>query len=565
MELMTDDIIEIKKSSLFSDEEVRILTKRLTQFQYRLNKGTKQLSDFKEVIKFEEQLLREAKLRKSKKKLAKIGRLEIMTLKRIQFCYDRALTYFSDDFNFNMEYLEFLNKNSSLKNAAAVHVKKMIEKFQSEPAVFQKAALWYKNNVGQVEAVRVLLRGLAAHPADQHLYLDLIEAEMTYPDKIKEERFKQYIDNILIHVPDFEILIYILSLLEPHAQLTSLMEYIMDCLTQKYPYEEKVWHVIAIMELKGYYYQATPEDLINKSIRHSIQRCIMRYEQGIAKLPFKKKPALWKYYLDTLIDLQKENPNVTNAIKADSLKALQEARAANIKLDELHWKAWIDLCGEEEELLMQVLADATMNLPSSTQLWLLYLKLCLLKKDFEKSDEVFERAIKAVGHKASAIWDMYITAQQLHCEQKVEGLLKRAALEPYEEVSKIFKIRYLNWCSLMKEMRDTRMLYFDLALRPPYSKELHQEMLKLERMEIKDDFQMQVKIFELYAKQFGHQDVEVWIDWISTLSEQKSFDENEQIAIVYKNAIKCLPEVMANEFREKYNDLHSDLVDTKFT
>lgn len=316
MELMTDDILELKKCGLFTDDEINIFTKKLTQLLFRLSKSTTQLQDFRDSIKFLKLLLDEVRQRTREKQSIKTGRLKIMIIQRLQYYYEHALRKFSSNLNFCLEYLDFLSNHSSLDNEGAKHVSQMIERFNSQPKVFEEAAAWFKQKDCHGEAVKVLLKGIGTHPNEQLLYLDLIDLELSNPQDIKIAKFKKYLDSILKNIPDCsEMLIYVLTLLETHPNLCPVQDYILDLLLQKYSNEERVWHTIATMELKGHYYNASPEEMQKKSTNYSIQRCIARYKEGIAKISTKKKPALWKLYLNTLIQLQKGNPNVANVLK----------------------------------------------------------------------------------------------------------------------------------------------------------------------------------------------------------------------------------------------------------
>ncbi|XP_030765847.1 uncharacterized protein LOC115889896 [Sitophilus oryzae] len=558
----SDLILELSNCGLFTDDEINIISKKLADNRFRLSSSTSRLQDFGDSIEYlEKVLLDEIPKRTRGTRSINTGRLKSAIIQMLQYYYEYALKSYSSDLNFCLEYLNFLGSHSSLDNGAK-HISEMIERFKSEPKVFEKAAAWYKQKDCHMEAIKVLLKGIGTHPSEKFLYIYLIDVELSNPQDNKIPRFKKYIDSILKNIPDpdcFEILMYVLTLFETHLRLYPVQDYILDLLLQKYPDEERVWHTIAIRELNGHYYNASPEEMRKQSTKHSIRRCIARYKEGIAKVPGKKKPALWKLYLDTLIDLQKDNPRVANVFKVNSLReALEEAKMMKIPMEELHWKALVDICAGNDELVMEILVEATRCRPSSVQLWLLYLKFCLLRNNFNKAEVVFERAITSLGHRAVPVWDLYITTQQLYSDVKTEELFKRATAEPYEEIAREFKPRYLRWSAMFNpDPKYFRNVYWELALKPPFTRELHREMLTLERIDGRDHFKQQFAVFKLYSEQFGD-DIDVWLDWIGTIWEQNKPDQDAEATKVYENAVEKLPQIKIQEFIEKYRERDID-------
>lgn len=74
-------------------------------------------------------------------------------------------------------------------------------------------------------------------------------------------------------------------------------------------------------------------------------------------------------------------------------------------------------------------------------LWALYLKHYILKDKATQSEQIFERAIKALGAKAGFIWDMFIDYHLLKSPlSDINDLYKKAICEPYEEISKLVLI-----------------------------------------------------------------------------------------------------------------------------
>ncbi|XP_060534708.1 U3 small nucleolar RNA-associated protein 6 homolog [Cylas formicarius] len=561
LELMTEEISELKRTKLFNERELTAFLKRRREFQFKLNGVSNNLSDFMEAIQYEKHILRELWARRNKRQmLDKKKNIDYKIIKRIKAYYEMALMRYSDDYQLSLTYFKFLKQYKDFHQTATHHVKNIIEKFHFKPEVFRLASAWFVRT-NKKEALNVIHRGLALHPDNKSLYLDAFSLELETGEA--DERLRAYVDSIFKHIHDFTFVVDILGLLEGHhPQTLAVQNAIVSKLFEKHPDDDAVWHVAAQRELRGLPHDGDADDS-KKSTKNLIKRCVDKYREGIAALPDDKKPRLWRRLLDTLIDVQKRDPNVANVFKAAALKgALEDARDAGVALDENHYAAWIEVCGEHDEsAVLEILRRGTEALPQSGLLWELYLQFYLLKDKVKEADEAFQKAARALGAKAEPVWDMMISYQLLRSSNAaVEALYLRAVDEKQPaELSRAFKPRYLTWLLLQKGVKEARAAYSQMASKRPYCKEMHEEMARIEAMECHEQsLEDWGNCLRLQCEQFGQQDVDIWIERVRFYAENyKGFDVNGKIKEVYEEAQRSLSELLLADFRERFAEVKS--------
>lgn len=170
-----------------------------------------------------------------------------------------------------------------------------------------------------------------------------------------------------------------------------------------------------------------------------------------------------------------------------------------------------------------------------------------------KVDEVFSQGIEMLKERSLPLWFMYLRYYSLLSrDNKVESIYSEGIKQP-QEISQVLKPRYIEWLAIHKKMSDARKMYNILANEKPYCKELHSTMAKLESSEINHNYEAWARVHELACKQFGEEDVDVWINHILFyLHFNKSDDVNEKVQRIYAEAEVKLSPLLQSDFKEKY-------------
>lgn len=105
------------------------ILKTREEFEYKINRVSKDLKDIKDYIIFEKVLLKQIHNRRDKKKISEDkSSVEYKILKRIKSLYELALQRFSNDFSMYLSYLKFCKQHTYVKVESIV-VQNMIKVF----------------------------------------------------------------------------------------------------------------------------------------------------------------------------------------------------------------------------------------------------------------------------------------------------------------------------------------------------------------------------------------------------------------------------------------------------
>lgn len=184
----------------------------------------------------------------------------------------------------------------------------------------------------------------------------LTEQELA-KEKILNLKLKNYLETIFQDVNDFNFYIEILDMLQKYPSTKDAQDVIVQKLLQSHSNEDVVWHALAQRELKRKFsylvnvcllIELVPElnnkdsDQEKTSSKQILEQGFKKYQEGLKILSGEKKTALWRRYLDCLMDFQ-NNTNVASKLKTSTLhQALEDACEEDI-LDNRHYIMWIEL------------------------------------------------------------------------------------------------------------------------------------------------------------------------------------------------------------------------------
>jgi U3 small nucleolar RNA-associated protein 6 len=370
------------------------------------------------------------------------------------------------------------------------------------------------------------------------------------------KKVETYVRFIWDCINDSNYLIEILNLLESYSFTASVQNLIIDKLLQNYSHIEFVWHTLAQRERRGLHYGASCEE-IQRSGETCLSLCFTKYQEGLKKVSSSEKANLWLMYLDCLVETQRENNELPNSVKSDLLKTALEQASSEKYLTEKYYIKWLELVTDEEAL--NLLEKGTSALPHSIDLWKLHLRYATMTDKNLKVDEVFKRGVDMLKERSLPLWFMYLRYYGLLARDDIIDSIYRKGITQPQEISETLKPKYIEWLALSKGINDARKMYNILANEKPYCKELHATMSKLESTEIDHDYEIWAQIHELACKQFGEEDVDVWINHILFyLHFNKSDNVNEKVQRICREAENTLSPLLQSDFREKYAKALSD-------
>lgn len=151
-------------------------------------------------------------------------------------------------------------------------------------------------------------------------------------------------------------------------------------------------------------------------------------------------------------------------------------------------------------------------------MWQLRLKYYVMKGDSANINDVFEEGKDALQEDSVQLWNSFI---DYHCKtasfEKAKSVFESAIAEN-ESVSSIFKSKYLQWIVKKKNLNEGRALYKKIAVETPFCKDLHKTMLNIEQTKSNVDLNFCEEIFQLASKQFGQNEIDIWLEYIKFYS-----------------------------------------------
>ncbi|XP_025828841.1 U3 small nucleolar RNA-associated protein 6 homolog [Agrilus planipennis] len=580
METMTVELESMFCTKLYTHEEIRRITKKRTDFEYKIHGLNKTLQDFREYIVYEQTLLKDIRLRRDKFRVGeKKDAIEHRIIKRIRELYEMAIQYYPNDFLLFIQFFKFC-KRVNYVNTTNNIVTKMIQKHPNEEKVWYVAANWYAYDCNDLDTAReIILKGLSIHKDFKLLYKEGIQMELIFAvgkqeqksDSMKHEsseeteeelqkkrklgldKIKVYLKHAIEHVDNCEFYIEILEMFDKYKFTEEVQQLIIKHLLNKYWSNELVWHKLAVRETKGLHYQTNPTFEYNgQSTKGRLKAAINKYEEGVEKVPSDKKEKMWSFYLDFLLELQHDILGVAHEFKLNMLRKVFEQASNEEFMSENYYIRWLEYATNDEEGL-KIAEKGTTAIPRSVFLWKARLQYLIMTENDEEILNTFKKGIEKLKEKALPLWNALIRYHLLKFKNdEIEIVYKKGIREP-PEVSESLKCQYLEWLATTKDFRAVREAYYSMANEKPYSKKLHITMSKLEMMELGINVKTLEKVYQLAVEQFGHEDVDVWINYCQFCQDFLKTDLKQHFQRIYEDAIRKLHVSLQDEFINRFN------------
>lgn len=544
LELMSEEIEEMRRTKLFTIEETRIIFKKRKQYEHKIHAVTKDLKNYQSYIAYESCLLKDIDLRRNKYKIGeKKNSIEHRIIKRIKLLYELALQRFTDDLSLFLAFLKFCKKVNYV-NAASDTVASMIKSHSHKPEVWKVAANWHMYDRKDLKtALVMLLKGVELHKDSKILYKEIIVIELFNVANNKDnedtclKRLTGVIESVFTNIKEPEFYIEILELLKSHHCTVDIQDSIIKIMTENYFDNENVWHTLAQREFKD---------------KSQLNSCLEKYKEGLLKVTPSIKRKLWTLYLEFLFEMEREFADVTSTLKM----ALQEASEDKF-LSERFYIAWLNLIQDELNLALLVTEKGITDFPHSVDLWNLHLYYQIVKDDPEKVAKAFKLGVKNLTESALPLWKAVI--QYYQNKDNLQAIYEDGVKQP-QSISNVLKPRYLNWLTLTKGIEAARQVYTRLSIEKPYCKEMHQMMIEMESIQPNRNYKASEKIHEIACQQFGKQDVDVWINYISFYLHFYTEHDNpsQRVNMLYNQAQQNLPKLLILEFLTKYSQIMND-------
>lgn len=304
---------------------------------------------------------------------------------------------------------------------------------------------------------------------------------------------------------------------------------------------------MAQRELNGHTY--------DEKDRHksATQLCIAVYKSAIKILP---TIAMWEKYLDTLIEISRDEKR-KSTLDNNVLKAtFQEAFDGGFLLEH-HYLAWLEILSGDPKY-PEVLVKATDSIPKSVELWLNRLRYYTTLDDEEQVKNVAQEAKKALGSNSLQIYRSLIKYYQMKSgtvfAQEIKTLFEEGIARSEPDISLSLRPQYIEWLSIVRNIKFARLEYEQMASKLPFCLELHRKMIELEMARFTPSAEIIRNIYKTACQQFGKEKTDVWMDYIKFELE---LGDPANVSEIYNQAKNTLNENLVYIFSTDFAILNT--------
>lgn len=190
LEQAVPELEDLEKKNLFTKNELSIIMRRRTDFEYRINGRQAKPRDFVKYAEYEMNVEKLRKKRVQRIKPKKTGKSpsEYAGPRRILFIFDRGTKKFAGDLSLWMHYLDYAKATKSI-NVVSKILTSLLQLHPTKPDVWIMAAKYEADENASMRAARAIMqRGLRFNQESVVLWLEYIKLELLYVSKILDRR-----------------------------------------------------------------------------------------------------------------------------------------------------------------------------------------------------------------------------------------------------------------------------------------------------------------------------------------------------------------------------------------
>ncbi|XP_041986309.1 U3 small nucleolar RNA-associated protein 6 homolog [Aricia agestis] len=548
IESMIGELEQMRRTNLYQDEEIKEISRKRKEFEYRIQRRMKAKDDFVQYIAFELALLEDIVLRRKQLKMTEKKRdIEFAIAGRVNKVFKQFLFRFQDDIAIYFEYLKFC-RSVGFDFAVSSIIGQMLQIHGDKPKAWQLASYWEKKEANNLEnAASFLLKGIHRHPEADFLYLDLFEIELTNAfkaenDEDKEKSIKKadiVWRNGLKNITDIRFLFKICDIALKYAVDNSVTDAIKREVWSKRS-EKEVWTYIAEKELEGYHWEEVEEFVTEEfQFPEQINFYIAAYEEALKQIPDKK--LLTKYIHGLLAvnnSLCSDLQQIT-AVKHAWYFGLENGLLDNdmyefgfnmLKLD--------DLSNEE---LSKILQEGLRNSPQCRFLW--EENLSLHKNDENKMLSIIGEAGKSLkSDDLIYLWNYLL--DNLESQIVFKNCYKRFQ-NCESSILLSLKPKFLMKIYEHNGLKAAREVYEDFVRTPPTQVDVHDVMIQIELSQEKPALKNIRKCFECAIQHHGQTNINVWMDYIKFETQNGNL---QSAPAIHRRAIAVLNKDVVSDF-----------------
>lgn len=404
----------------------------------------------------------------------------------------------------------------------------------------------------------MLMKGISLIKNSPKLYLEIIQLEII--QRIGTEKPSQLIVTEELQAK-YELCLEVLRayLKVVYKNITEISFYFeLITLLENFPFTEEIQNEIVTELLQNYKKDPQLWDyLAKKQYENDPSLCYAKYQEGFKHVPETAKQSLWNMILKFFIKI---NLGTTPSVNLQLLiQALEHANNDGFLLEE-YYVTWISKVQKENEKY-EIAQKGTEKYPQSVNLWK---KKLVLKQNIvlhtpeadTELDQVFRLGVAALKDESLPLWDCMLNYYVNNLKNEAADMLYKEGVLQAASISNELKPKYITWLNDTKGINAARDAYNVVSTLNPYCKGLHKAMWIVESTQTNFDFDSWTKVHKLAVRQFGREDVGVWLDYLKFyMLYNKSHDSIEITENIYNMAKRNLPSHLHENFQNKFINL----------
>ncbi|CAK1550599.1 unnamed protein product [Leptosia nina] len=512
IEGMINELEQMRRVELYDDEEIRDISRKRKEFEYRIQRRIKEKDDFVQYIAYELALLEDISLRRKQAKMFnKRQDIEYAIAKRVNKVFKQFIMRYQNDVQIYFEYIKFC-KSVNFEYAISSIIHQMLQVHGDKPKTWQLASLFESKEKKNLDTARsFLLKGIHRHPEAEVLYLELFEIELKLSGTANDEEKEKYLKraevvwmNGMKNVPNLSFLFKIcdLSLKYNNGALTnSIKEEVWSKRNHK-----EVWSYIASKELEGYHWREIDEFVDDENqFSKELNHFTTVYEEALQQFPDEKLCTQYIHHLLGLNDcICTENQKI-HAVKQAWMYGHENGLLSNDM-----YAFGISFMKLEKEDYSQIIDTAVEKNPKHKFLW--QEKLLLNKRNENVILSVLQQASKTLKDQDLLyLWNFML--DNVENDVVLKNVYKK--FQSCESITVLsLKPKLLQKIYEHNGLKTARESYEDFIKTPPTQVELHKAMIEIEMSQEKPNLKCARKCYECLVQHHGKENIDIWLDYI---------------------------------------------------
>jgi len=579
LEQILPELQELEKQEVFTKEELRIATKRRTDFEYKLQKKVMKKQDALNYIEYEMKFEKLMSKRMKRLKLHPFSPATINLQRRIHSLFDKVLMKFGDDLNIWTQYINFCKRAKAKKSLAKVFAK-LLQKHPHNPDVWFLAAKYEiedQKNVGNARSI--LQKGLRQNNESSILWLEYFKMELLHVRKIKKRKEALGIGGIDLketeegEPKEIEIflqnktaeIVYKNGIKKIPGDFKFRMQFLEICLEFD-DTENLITNILTNTEDDFKTTENIFEIILKKNILQDNKKIVaddvwLERESNILQTSreiltqHKSNCTMWESFLNILGELLKLSATSTQTNRrVKYIEELMSDASAHGVLSCSMACFWLDLVVDVEENPLSTIEKYVDIFPHEPQIALKFLAAkAEVTDDWEDLKKLFQRTLKTFKKGDLAIWQLYLDLAAMMDFDQCQNVFEEACFSSRKDVRYQFASKYLIWLYESKGVDDTRQLYQRLFTeRMPI--EFLQNCVQVESIQEKIDLKRLRHLHEKLVDYHGTENPDLWIEYIRCEKKHNGTDI-ESASRLFMRAKNSLKGNLNEEFLVKHAEL----------